>query len=98
MNQRPLPIRAALALSLLASLAAAQGLEREDPKREDPQRQGRSSRGGPTQAEDRVEAPERPGIAWFGRWADAQAEASRTQRPILLMSAAPQCSGAPGLW
>ncbi|QDV09174.1 hypothetical protein Poly30_47310 [Planctomycetes bacterium Poly30] len=37
-------------------------------------------------------------IAWFGRWEDARAEAARTRRPILLMSAAPQCSGAPGMW
>jgi len=37
-------------------------------------------------------------IAWYGRWDDAQAEAERTGRPILLMSAAPQCTGAPGIW
>lgn len=40
--------------------------------------------------------PER--IVWFGRWDDAKAEAARTRRPILLMSAAPQCTGAPGMW
>jgi hypothetical protein len=38
------------------------------------------------------------GIAWFGRLEDAAAEAERSGRPILLMSAAPQCSGAPGMW
>lgn len=48
--------------------------------------------------EDVLEAPTAPGIAWFGRWDDAKAEAERTGRPILLMSAAPQCSGAPGVW
>ena len=37
-------------------------------------------------------------IAWFGRWKDAVAESTRTGRPILLMSAAPQCSGTPGMW
>ena len=37
-------------------------------------------------------------IVWFGRWEDARAEAARTGRPILLMSAAPQCTGAPGMW
>ena len=37
-------------------------------------------------------------IAWFGRLDDARAEAARTGRPILMMSAAPQCSGAPGMW
>lgn len=48
--------------------------------------------------DDVVAAPTTGGIAWFGRWDDAKAEAERTGRPILLMSAAPQCSGAPGMW
>ena len=39
-----------------------------------------------------------PGIAWFGKWDDALAEAQRTGKPILLMSAAPQCTGVPGMW
>lgn len=42
--------------------------------------------------------PVEPGIAWFGTWAGALAEAKRTQRPILFMSAAPQCHGVPGVW
>lgn len=42
--------------------------------------------------------PDQSGIAWFGRWEDARAEAQRTGRPILLMSAAPRCSGVPGMW
>ena len=45
-----------------------------------------------------VETQDAGGIAWFGRWEDAAAEAERSGRPILLMSAAPQCSGAPGMW
>ena len=44
------------------------------------------------------EAPEAAGIAWFGTWEAALEEAKRTQRPILFQSAAPQCSGTPGVW
>lgn len=42
--------------------------------------------------------PARAGIAWFGTWEAALAEAKRTNRPILFMSAAPQCQGVPGVW
>ncbi len=55
----------------------------------------------PAQELETVEAQE-PATAgtpaWFGRLDDARAEAERTGRPLLLMSAAPQCSGAPGMW
>lgn len=44
------------------------------------------------------EAPTEAGIAWFGTWESALAEAKRTNRPILFMSAAPQCQGVPGVW
>lgn len=37
-------------------------------------------------------------IAWFGRLTDGLAEAKRSHRPILLVSAAPQCVGVPGMW
>ena len=42
--------------------------------------------------------PENAGIAWFGTWDGALAEAKRTDRPILLMSAAPMCREVPGVW
>ncbi|MEM6572194.1 MAG: hypothetical protein AAF957_27515 [Planctomycetota bacterium] len=45
----------------------------------------------------RVE-PESAGIAWFGTLDGALAEAKRTGRPILLMSAAPACREVPGVW
>lgn len=45
-----------------------------------------------------LEPPPDAGIAWFGTWAAARAEAKRTGRPILFMSAAPQCKGTPGVW
>jgi hypothetical protein len=38
------------------------------------------------------------GVAWWGTWEGARAEASRSVKPILLLSAAPQCHGVPGIW
>ena len=37
-------------------------------------------------------------IAWFGTWKGGLAEAQRTGKPILLISAAPQCHNVPGVW
>ena len=37
-------------------------------------------------------------IAWFGTWESAKREARRSQRPILLVSAAPFCHSVPGMW
>lgn len=39
-----------------------------------------------------------PQIAWYGVLEDGLAEAKRTGRPILLISAACQCRGIPGSW
>jgi len=39
-----------------------------------------------------------PSIAWMGSWEQAKAEAARTKRPIMLMSAAPHCRAVPGKW
>ena len=38
------------------------------------------------------------GIAWYGVLSDGLAEAERTGKPILLVSAAPQCVGVSGMW
>jgi len=38
------------------------------------------------------------GIAWYGVLKDGLAEAKRTGKPILLITAAAQCSGVPGMW
>ena len=38
------------------------------------------------------------GIQWFATLDSARAEAKRTGRPILLVSAAPHCSGVSGIW
>ncbi|MEO1994173.1 MAG: hypothetical protein ABGZ17_02755 [Planctomycetaceae bacterium] len=37
-------------------------------------------------------------IAWHGTWKGGLAEAARTGKPILLVSAAPQCHSVPGVW
>ena len=37
-------------------------------------------------------------IAWHGTWQAGLAEAERTGKPILLVSAAPQCHNVPGVW
>jgi len=37
-------------------------------------------------------------IAWYGTLQAARAEAKRTGRAILFVSAAPHCGGTPGVW
>ncbi len=37
-------------------------------------------------------------IAWFGSCEAGREVAAQTGRPILLMSAAPQCHGVSGIW
>ncbi len=39
-----------------------------------------------------------PKIAWYGTLKSGLAEAERSGRPILLVSAAPHCTGVPGIW
>ena len=39
-----------------------------------------------------------PKIAWYSTLESGLAEADRSKRPILLISAAPQCLGVPGTW
>ena len=39
-----------------------------------------------------------PGIAWFGVLEDGLEQARQTGKPIMLISAAPQCTGVPGMW
>ena len=38
------------------------------------------------------------GIAWYGVLTEGLAEAKRTGKPILFITAAPQCRGVPGMW
>ena len=46
--------------------------------------------------DDEVAPNER--IAWFGTLEGARSEAKRTNRPILLLAARPECRGVPGFW
>jgi hypothetical protein len=46
----------------------------------------------------RAAPPDNGGIQWFATWDSALAEAKRTVRPILLVSAAPHCAGVSGIW
>ena len=54
------------------------------------------SSGGRQEANTQVTAPTR--IAWHGDLTLARVEAQRTQRPLLVMSAAPHCRQVPGMW
>ncbi len=38
------------------------------------------------------------GIVWYGVLTDGIAEAKATGKPIMFLSAAPQCTGVPGMW
>lgn len=80
-----------LILSLLTLGAADSAAAQE--RRPRPERGDRPT--GPLEVH---QPPTEQGIAWFGTWDAALAEAKRTQRPILFMSAAPQCQGVPGVW
>jgi len=46
----------------------------------------------------RAAPPDDGGVQWFATWDSAWAEAARTRRPILLVSAAPHCAGVSGIW
>lgn len=76
---------------LLAALATAPASAQRRGER------GPERSSGP-QAAAVLEVPTGPSIAWFGTWEEGLAEAKRTGRPILFMSAAPQCHGVPGMW
>lgn len=39
-----------------------------------------------------------PGIAWIPTWNQGIEEARHTGKPMLVMSAAPQCHNVPGVW
>lgn len=80
--------------SCTLSFAALAALAPEAPAQE---------RTGPPRPEGQVAgsgqaARERTLIQWFGTLEGARAEARRTGRAILLVSAAPQCHGVSGVW
>ena len=56
-----------------------------------------SAFGAAPNASEQVTKPN-PKIAWYGQLKDGLAEAKRSNRPILLVSAAPQCQNVSGMW
>jgi hypothetical protein len=48
--------------------------------------------------QDGVEKGVPNGIVWYGVLTDGIAEAKATGKPIMFLSAAPQCTGVPGVW
>lgn len=53
---------------------------------------------GSVQDVPQTEAKEAAGIPWFSTLARGLAEAKRTGKPILFVSAAPHCAGVSGMW
>jgi Spy/CpxP family protein refolding chaperone len=53
---------------------------------------------GPPPKKDDGEQARAGGIQWFATWEAGKAEAERTGRPILFVSAAPHCAGVSGIW
>jgi len=82
MEGRSMPVRLCL-LIVAIMLGAARVASAQPP----------SSGEATASAASRVEK-----IAWFGTLASARAEAARTQRPIFLLAARPECRGVPGYW
>ena len=59
--------------------------------------------GGPPPPPEKVVDSDKPAgqrelIQWYGTWEAAKREAKRSERAILLLSAAPQCRGISGIW
>ncbi|MEE2639523.1 MAG: hypothetical protein VX768_02745 [Planctomycetota bacterium] len=47
---------------------------------------------------DAVWSDDRPRVIWYGTLEGGLAEAKRSDRPILLISAAPHCHSVSGIW
>lgn len=74
-----------LTLSLLCSLPAVDA---------EPQRSARTQAPGASV----VEPIQGERIVWYGTLEKGRAIAAETERPILLISAAPACRNVPGVW
>ena len=59
---------------------------------------GPGGKDGPPPKKDDGDQARAGGIQWFTTWEAGQAEAERTGRPILFVSAAPHCAGVSGIW
>ena len=76
---------------LLTALLPLEGARADDPPRGPPNLKG------PVVGSD-TPAAKRDLIGWYGTWDGALAEAARSGKPILLLSAAPQCHNISGVW
>jgi hypothetical protein len=57
--------------------------------------------GAPMPKEKKIDGPQakvESGIQWFATLDAGLAEAKRTGKPVLFLSAAPHCGGIPGMW
>ncbi|HJZ93962.1 MAG TPA: hypothetical protein VKE40_24015 [Gemmataceae bacterium] len=63
-----------------------------------PKGRGPGDKNGPSPNKDGGEHPRAAAIQWFTTWEAGEAEAGRTGRPILFVSAAPHCAGVSGIW
>jgi hypothetical protein len=61
-------------------------------------RNGRRSPSGAMSVPDNPQAVGETGVAWYTTWDTGLAEAKRSNRPILFMSAATTCSGVSGVF
>jgi len=80
-------------LEKLLSTEQKKQIERAEPPMGGPPSGGER----PVQGEPKAKA-EGAGIQWYTSWEAAKVEATRTNRPILLVSAAPHCAGVSGIW
>ncbi|MDE0957363.1 MAG: hypothetical protein OSB12_01870 [Planctomycetota bacterium] len=93
-----------LALKILALkiLALSGGLEllplEQPPALPEPAIQASQAPDGETESAAGFSGHYPAGVAWWGTWEGASVEARRSGKPILLLSAAPQCHGIPGIW
>ena len=53
---------------------------------------------GPPPLSNEVPQTEGPRVNFYGSWDQAMIVARRTDRPIFLVSGAPQCHGVSGVW
>ena len=83
----------------LADVRPSMGKDGPPPKARGPASKGGGPGGkvGPPPKKDGEQA-NTGGIQWFTTWESGRAEAGRTGRPILLVSAAPHCAGVSGIW
>ncbi len=68
------------------------GKERDRSKGKD------KNKDGPPPDPDTTTALSSPGVQWFATLERGRAEAERTGKPILFVSAAPPCGGISGMW